>query len=564
MRKIFTLCLALLLVVGYCLAARVSAAVTFTYKVVNGGARITGYTGTMPAELVIPEKLDGYPVTAIGIDAFNSATMTSVVLPDTVTTIEARAFQKSKLETINFPEGLTAINTRAFEKSALAAVDLPKTLLTIGDSAFRETKLTTLVLPNSITTIGTYVFKNTQLTSVVLPENMTVLPKGIFEYAPLTAIELPVHLTTISDNALSGTKLTELMIPPTVTSVGSWAFGNCNSLQYIRFLGDAPQMGSSAFANLNTIVYYPANNATWTEDVFQNYLGKTINWIAWGGSDKAAVCENSTQIAKYLTVSDALEACGENQYVLLLKDVEEDLTLTEDLYLDLAGHNFSGTVTTNGYRIYGMDMNTNDYTCEKGVGYFNALDPQGNPVVPEIHFSTPSGMLNWVRRYMSIPSEQGYSFHCFMLMMLSQSLEPATQSLGYRATFYGDDMVRSYLDPKEAWCYSINLEGMRPVVRGRSSDSFISTSDFTLRINHIDIANYGEHKIHAYTCLKLKDGTIIESDHYETSMRDVVEQINLEYSNFPQYKLDWVIEMIEKYPDVTKDWATSNLYIFHE
>jgi hypothetical protein len=60
-----------------------------------------------------------------------------------------------------------------------------------------------------------------------------------------------------------------------------------------------------------------------------------------------------------------------------------------------------------------MDMNTNDYSCEKGVGHFSAVDLQGSPVVPETYFSTPEGMLNWIRWYMSIPSEEGYRIRCY-------------------------------------------------------------------------------------------------------------------------------------------------------
>jgi PKD repeat protein len=52
---------------------------------------ITGYTG--PAgDLVIPDEIDGLPVTAIASNALNGAPLTSVVVPDSVTSMGAGAF----------------------------------------------------------------------------------------------------------------------------------------------------------------------------------------------------------------------------------------------------------------------------------------------------------------------------------------------------------------------------------------------------------------------------------------------------------------------------------------
>ena len=65
----------------------------FTYSVLSDNtAQITGYSGTA-ANLIVPDKLDGYTVTRIGDSAFrgNSA-LTAVKLPDSVTRIDSYAF----------------------------------------------------------------------------------------------------------------------------------------------------------------------------------------------------------------------------------------------------------------------------------------------------------------------------------------------------------------------------------------------------------------------------------------------------------------------------------------
>ena len=67
----------------------------FTYTVNDDGltATITAATGDISGTLSIPAELDGYTVTAIGAEAFrNSATLTGVVIPNTVTYIGSSAF----------------------------------------------------------------------------------------------------------------------------------------------------------------------------------------------------------------------------------------------------------------------------------------------------------------------------------------------------------------------------------------------------------------------------------------------------------------------------------------
>ena len=88
----------------------------YTYVLLeDGGARITGYDGE-DAELTVPAELDGHPVREIGHSAFASCySLTSVTLPEGLTTISNHAFDSCHaLTTIALPEGLTAIGDSAF------------------------------------------------------------------------------------------------------------------------------------------------------------------------------------------------------------------------------------------------------------------------------------------------------------------------------------------------------------------------------------------------------------------------------------------------------------------
>ena len=63
----------------------------FTYDIVDGGVRITAYTGSR-AWVRIPAAIDGAPVVAIGEKAFFRAGITELSIPESVTEIGRSAF----------------------------------------------------------------------------------------------------------------------------------------------------------------------------------------------------------------------------------------------------------------------------------------------------------------------------------------------------------------------------------------------------------------------------------------------------------------------------------------
>ena len=66
----------------------------FEYEVEDGKATITGYTGK-GRDVVIPDEIEGLPVTRIRSYAFQfcALSLTSITLPNSITTIGDRAFQ---------------------------------------------------------------------------------------------------------------------------------------------------------------------------------------------------------------------------------------------------------------------------------------------------------------------------------------------------------------------------------------------------------------------------------------------------------------------------------------
>ena len=64
----------------------------YSYRQVSGGVEVTGYSGA-GGDIVVPDALDGSPVVSIAARAFmNNASLSSVVLPSSVSKVGDRAF----------------------------------------------------------------------------------------------------------------------------------------------------------------------------------------------------------------------------------------------------------------------------------------------------------------------------------------------------------------------------------------------------------------------------------------------------------------------------------------
>lgn len=90
-----------------------STADHFYYVIRNGEARITSYHGDED-QIVIPEKLEGCPVTSVAQGAFIRKKAKIVVLPKQIRTIESRAFLNCGLEELYIPDTIEEIADDSF------------------------------------------------------------------------------------------------------------------------------------------------------------------------------------------------------------------------------------------------------------------------------------------------------------------------------------------------------------------------------------------------------------------------------------------------------------------
>lgn len=570
---------------GYC-TSLTTLSIPASVVTIEAGAFV-GCTALKTCTYQISAKL-----TTVGEQAFAYCTaLTRVKLPTSTKTIGGLAYAYcSSLNELYIQKGVTTIGNGAFGYcTALTEVSIPSTVTTMGYYPFyfcQNLKAITVDSANSVfvndasgvlydmdmnqliqapgTLSGSYTIPSSVisvchgafggcdgLTSVSIPSTVTTIGDDAFsECTGLTAITLPSSLMYLGYGALYGcTGLTEITIPAQVTEIGEQAFAECANLKKVTFQGHAPTMGEDMFLNVTATASYKAHSS-WTDSVRQNY-GGTITWEATG----AKVKNSNGMLYSYLY--DAVEDYDPaTQYLILLRDVQAFDSISKDVYIDLNGYDLSGKIDTNGYKIYGMDATTNEYTCDN-IGYFTCTEADGSAIVPQTHFK--SDVTGNTKRYMTVKTDEGYSFHRIYLAVTHMSLRPAVTSVGFKAVFYGDSMVAEALDQTDAFGYTMGLGENAPFTVYKGADSFVSGKTVTLRIDNYDIENYGETELVASVMLKLADGTVIESNSCTMTMRGMIEQLNGDPSQLTDVQKNNILALIEKNP-IMKTWDIQNFY----
>jgi hypothetical protein len=253
-----------------------------TYATTDGKISIIDCDGAAKGKLVIPDTIDGKPVTSIGTSAFNSSGLASIAIPDSVTSIGGSAFLGcTSLTSITIPDSVTRIGGHAFldctsltnitipdgvtkiEKGAFTGcINLPK--IEVGEKNLNYTDVngvlfdkrkilllnypagksdTTYTIPDSVTTIGGWAFHNcASLTSITIPDSVTSIgDQAFYLCTSLKSITIPDSVTSIENwTFLNCTGLTSIAIPSSVTNIRQEAFAKCTKLTEIMFQGAAP------------------------------------------------------------------------------------------------------------------------------------------------------------------------------------------------------------------------------------------------------------------------------------------------------------------------------------
>ncbi len=103
---------------------------------------ITGYNMEGGTDVVIPSQIDGKTVVAIGDNAFFDSNtgdglgITSIVMPNTITSIGEGAFYGNKLTNVEIPSSVIEISFEAFKNNKITSITFPDTPVILGCRVF--------------------------------------------------------------------------------------------------------------------------------------------------------------------------------------------------------------------------------------------------------------------------------------------------------------------------------------------------------------------------------------------------------------------------------------------
>ena len=162
---------------------------------------------------------------------------------------------------------LTTINHDTFCGCRnLTSITIPNSVTSIGNFAFDRCSLTSITIPNSIDTVGTNVFSNNkELVQVNFEPNssLTYISSGMFSNCSrLSSITLPNSITRIDYDAFDYcSSLTDITIPNSVTSIGNYAFEYCKNLTSITLPASITNIGTGVFGSYVSIATVIINSS---------------------------------------------------------------------------------------------------------------------------------------------------------------------------------------------------------------------------------------------------------------------------------------------------------------
>lgn len=342
---------------------------------------ITDCDESFSGELVIPEEIDGVPVTGIGFRAFEGCTaLTGINIPDAVSVIDFGAFEGcTALENINIPDSVTAIGSSAFYGCiSLTEINIPDNVTGIGYGAFLDcTALENINISDSVTSIDDRAFYNTAYYNdpnnwdngilyinnhlikadsdklnggyLIKDGTITIAARAFYKCTALTEITIPDSVIGIGDQAFSScAALTGINIPDSVTYIGEQVFSYCTALIGIDMSDSITSIGRFMFSDCTALtgitipgsVEYIDDNAFYGCDNLADvyYRGSEADWQAIDiGSDgneplfNAAIHYNHTNTPSISSVT-AEPVAGGYSVKVELEDVTSACTVTAVLY----------------------------------------------------------------------------------------------------------------------------------------------------------------------------------------------------------------------------------------
>ncbi len=203
------------------------------------GCVITGLGDCTDSMVVIPDTLDGYPVTHIADSAFYCADMLKGVrLGENVIAVGAYAFFECQaMEVVELNPGLTHLGQYAFSGCRkIKEITIPGTMEAVDAWAFFECSGLKAVRIDGLENWFSIRFGGAYANPLIYAGELYV------DGALLTEVTVPEDLAAIGDWTFAGCKsLTQLYLHENVTQIGQRAFMECEGLTAVAYAGTSEQ-----------------------------------------------------------------------------------------------------------------------------------------------------------------------------------------------------------------------------------------------------------------------------------------------------------------------------------
>lgn len=272
----------------------------------DGTISISGYTGAAE-ELIIPSKIDGYTVSALGGGWYNDdgvpvtyGNIHYIEYSDDGLISESKVYSpfsgNEKIKSVTIPDTVTAIGAISFKDcTSLSEVNFGGGVTLIGNNCFEGcTSLETIEIPDTVEHIDQYAFKNCTSLKTAELSGSPKLEASLFEgCAALSEFEFPSGCTAVSPYMFADcTSLKNVTLSDTITQIGDSAFLNCTSLESIYLPDSAAAIYNNAFSGCTSLC-----------EVRLSPFTETIGSRAFSG------CSLTT-----LSVTETLTAIGESAF----------------------------------------------------------------------------------------------------------------------------------------------------------------------------------------------------------------------------------------------------------